>query len=355
MEEVLSRIMINLIQSKDLYKSNIEESVIKMLDVITVGSGLIDLFLETGDRLFQKVKRGGKEDVVHVPFGSKIYIKEVRIDTGGGGTNTAVSFSKMGLRTGFIGLLGRDKNADRIVDELKKNKIKVLVKKRADRDNGFSVILDAKGHDRTILSYKGVSNGLGKDMLPRMIKTKWFYFSTMLGKSYMTQKYLSEYAKRKDIKIMFNPSFYLAKKGVGFLRPILKNTEILILNVEESGYISKGSIEKRLKSLMGLGPKIVIITDGPKGAYLLNEEMYYKIIPHNIKVIEATGAGDSFASGFLAGFIRTGEIERSMQIGLANAQSVITHFGAKNKLLKWEEALEIIKKRKARIIKKKIK
>ena len=76
-----------------------------MYDVISVGSALIDIFVETGDQLFQKVKRVNNQEVVHVPFGSKIRIANVKILTGGGGSNTAVAFAKAGLFAGYLLLL----------------------------------------------------------------------------------------------------------------------------------------------------------------------------------------------------------------------------------------------------------
>jgi len=326
-----------------------------MFDVVTVGSGLIDIFVETGNKLFQKVERVRQEDVVHVPFGSKIMIKNVRVFSGGGGTNTAVTFAKFGLKTGFIGLLGKDNNADKIMHELKSCKVVPIVKKRSKKDNGFSVILDSKKRDRTILAYKGPCDELTKSYIPRVIKTKWFYFSSMLGKSLKTQIYLANYARKNHILIMFNPSPYVLKKGKKFLVPLLRQTEILIVNKEESGYITNGSIKKRLKDLTKLGPKIIIITEGKNGAYLLNKDIMYKLFPQKVKVLETTGAGDAFASGFLASYIKTNNIETSLRMALVNSQSVISNFGAKHKILTWKEALLQVKKKPGKIIKKRIK
>jgi sugar/nucleoside kinase (ribokinase family) len=89
-----------------------------------------------------------------------------------------------------------------------------------------------------------------------------------------------------------------------------------------------------------LGPKIVCITDKKKFVTAYDGLKTYKLKPHKIKVVERTGAGDAFASGFVAGLIRGKDIKFSLKIGLANAESVIRYFGAKNKLLTWREAFK---------------
>jgi len=103
---------------------------------------------------------------------------------------------------------------------------------------GFSVILDAIGKDRTVLFYQGVNNKLKYRDIKKNLKTKWFYFSSMIDESYKTLEKLSDYAKKNNIKILFNPSTYLTKKGYHFLKKIIDNTEILILNKEEASLIN---------------------------------------------------------------------------------------------------------------------
>jgi ribokinase len=307
-----------------------------MLDVITVGSAALDVFVETGQKLFQKADKRGH---IRVPFGSKILVKELRFSTGGGGTNTSVSLARLGLKVAYLGKVGTDTNSKHIIDELKKEGISTELVKQEKGICGYSVILDSKGHDRTILVYKGVNDDLGSnDIKWNKLNAKWMYFSSMVGKSYNTLEKIAEFAEKKGIKIAFNPSAYLAKKGKNFLLKVLSRTSMLVLNDEEANYIAKTkNIALALKRLHRLGPETVVITLGAKGAACLHNNKIYKIRPHKIKVVESTGAGDAFASTFLAGMIRTAKPEFSLKLALINAESVITHYGAKNKLLTWNE------------------
>ncbi|MEA3378659.1 MAG: carbohydrate kinase family protein [Nanoarchaeota archaeon] len=316
-----------------------------MYDIICVGSNAIDIFTNTE----LKEKSHKHQRFIAYPSGSKILIKDTKFTTGGGGTNTAVTFSRLGLNTGYLGKVGNDYFGNMVLEELKKEKIDFLGV-RSKKKNSFSIVLDSKEHNRTILVFKGASSNLEfKEVKKSNLKTKWFYFSSQLKQSWQTQIKLVKFAKKQKIKVAFNPSQYLIKKQN--IKPILKNIEILILNKDEAKLLTK----KRdlLKELYAMGPKIVCITNGKKGITLYNGEYKYKLKPHKMKVKERTGAGDAFASTFVAAIIKNISIEEALKIALTNSESVIRYYGAKNRLLNWHKLTNKIKKDKFKI--KKIK
>ncbi len=294
-----------------------------MFDIISFGSATIDIFVETG------LKEKGK--FMAYPVGSKIMVKNLRFDTGGGGTNTAVAFARFGLKTGYIGKLDSGIGGKQVLELLKKEKITFLgtIDKNSKSVGGYSIILDSKENDRTVLSYKGVNEKINLSDIKKE-KTKWLYLSSFLGTSFETQKKFAKEMHKKGVKIAFNPSEYLIKKKN--LNEILKITEILILNNEEAKILTKN--KNLLKGLKNLGPKIVVITNKNKTTYAYNGKKKYSIIPHKVKVVERTGAGDAFASGFVAGQITKKSIPESLKLALSESESVIKYFGTKNKLLK---------------------
>lgn len=307
-------------------------------DVITVGSGTVDVFVNTESELIQSKKRRAVKQMIAYPLGSKILVNELRFEVGGGGTNTGVSFAHIGLKTGWIGKIGTCENSRNIIDLLDVEKIDFLGS-IGDNFSGYSIILDSIGHDRTILAHKGENNNLSfSELTPGKFKTKWFYFASMMGKSFTTQKRLATLAQRKGIKIAFNPSSYQTKKGITALNPILKRTHILILNYEEACYlVGEMKLKDALKELYKIGPEIVIITNGNKGAFCTDGKQLYTVIPHDVKIKETTGAGDAFASTFVGTYIKTGDIVSALKFASTNAQSIIRHYGAKNILLSWSE------------------
>jgi len=294
-------------------------------DIVCFGSATVDVFVDTDI--------AGKNNSISYPVGGKILIKELKFDVGGGGTNTATAFSRLGFKSGCICKVGGDENGKEILELLKKEKIIFLGEVEKNSKSGYSIILDSRGGDRTILTYKGANDEIKKEDIKKF-KTKWLYLSSLLGQSFETQKKLAEILKKKRVKIAFNPSSYLIKnKNLG---SILKLTDILILNKEEAEMLVKNRGKDLLKSLYSLTKGIVIITNKDKliECYDGNKKFFLK--PNKIKVVERTGAGDAFASGFVAGRIVGKSIKECLKLGLRESESVITHFGAKNNLLRFK-------------------
>jgi len=323
-----------------------------MYDVITIGSATVDALART--EFYEMIHGRHKEEYIAYPVGTKILMKELILTTGGGGTNTAVALSRLGHKVAFLGKVGSKYNSSRVIKELKNEKVdtSLIIRSKTGR-TGYSIVLDSKKHDRTILAFKGSNNDLRfNEIKLKRLKTKWFYFSTMMGQSFRTLEKLADYAKKHNIRIAFNISSYLAKKGKNYLKNILKKTNILVLNKEEAGLlVGKVRIEVMLKRINKLGPEIIAITDGKNGVYVLHDKTVYYGKPHNVKIVETTGAGDAFASSFLSGIIKKDDIKFAIDLGMTNAESVIQHHGAKEKLLTYNEAVKAMKKRPRKIIK----
>ena len=336
-----------------------------MYDVINIGSATVDALVKT--EFCEMLHGKNKKDCIAYPVGSKILIKELILTIGGGGTNTAVALSRLGHKTAFLGKIGTRENSRRIINKLKEEKVNtsLIIRSKTGR-TGYSIVLDSKEHDRTILSFRGSNSDLKfSEINLKKLEAKWFYFSSLMGTSFKTLEKMANYAKKNNIKIAFNISSYLAKKGKKYLKNILKKTNILVLNKEEASILvgksnarkSKISgtnfvgIKNLLKKLNKLGPDIIAITNGKHGVYVYDNELIYFGKSHNMKIVETTGAGDAFASSFLCGIMRKNDVEFALKLGMTNAESVIQHHGAKEKLLKYNEALKIMKKRSIKVVK----
>lgn len=293
----------------------------------------MDVFIETYEKHLKIKTTKNNKEFIALPFGSKVLIKDTHHHTGGGGTNSAITFSNLGLKTGFIGYVGKDHNGKHIKKELKENKIKFLGKEIGK--TGYSVIIDSDG-DRTILTYKGTNEDVeysNKEL--KKFRAKYYYITSMTGKGFDFSKKLIDFATNFNAKVCFNPSSYLAKKGLSELRAVLKNTYCLILNSDEAELLTKK--KGILKNLSILQTKIVfdgvvVITAGAKGAYAIHNNKKYFVSAKKVNVKETTGAGDAFGSGFFAGLIKGKSIKFSLKMGINNSEKVITEFGAKNGL-----------------------
>lgn len=304
-------------------------------DVLCIGSATLDNFL-TIDQHFGSIR-----------LGDKVLVRGMEKHSGGGGTNAAAALAKLGLKVKILSKLGNDHDADFIKQEMRQYNIKNICLHHSRHNTDFSTLIySIKDKDRVIYVHKGASQDIfATDFKRSQLKADWIYLATVIGKSFQTVKEIVKYAEKKKIKLLFNPSLYLAEKGRNSLAFILKNTTILVLNKEEaSALIKSKSIKKILLGLQKLGPQTVVITNGPKKLYALHHHQIYTLIPSDVKVVHTAGAGDAFTAGLLAGIIMCYPFEDALRLGQVNSYSVIQHIGTKNKLLNEKEAKELIRK-----------
>lgn len=305
-------------------------------DIVSIGSATIDNFADAESEFIKIEGRHSKEEFIAYPLGTKVLIDHLTVSVGGGGTNTAVAFSSLGLKTAFLGKVGDDENGQVVVNSLKARDIEFVGARGGQ--TGYSVILNSFKNDRTILTFKGANSSLMYSELGP-IDTSWIYITSMIGESFST---IEQVVSNTEAKIVFNPSSYQAELGYKNLGSMLAGVDILIVNLEEACKLmgrsarSKVSVEEMLKEISVLDPSIFVITDGGNGVYVYEKET--KTLTHglptpSIKVIETTGAGDALGSGFTAGLAKGYSLDVALSLGMYNAESVIRSKGAKIGLL----------------------
>ncbi len=317
-----------------------------MFDVITCGSSTIDVFGDTDYEVIKIKTRKYEEDHIAYPSGVKLLIKQLNFRIGGGGVNTAIALSKLGLRTAYLGNLGKDNNGDMIIKHLKKHNVE-FIGTRDEHQTGYSIILDSIERDRTILKYSGANDYLYYSKLnTAKLKTKWFYFTSMMNTSFRTIVKLAELANKKRIKVMFNPSNYVVKKGYRHLARLMKLCDVFMVNHIEAYTLARTKgIKNQLKALRNRGPKIVIVTEGKEGAGLFDGKFFLYVKACELKPVEVTGAGDTFGASFLAGLIyKPRDFTFALKLAQVNAESVIMKTGAHAGLLSYKQALKALKK-----------
>ncbi len=274
-----------------------------------------------------------------------------------------MSFARLGLKTAYLGHVGDDENGHKVLHELQREKVSFIGTRGKELTN-YSFILDSLEHDRAILVYKEASDKLRWGKVSKAkLKTRWLYLSSMMGESYATAEKLVQYARQQRMKVAFNPSEYQAKFGARKLRPVLSCTDVLVLNREEAalllGMKPEYGIRTLLLGLLKTGPGIVVITEGKRGAHASDGKHRWSIAARQVKVVDSTGAGDAFASAFVAGLLkygdlRHGDIGSALKIALVNAESVVQAYGAKPGLLTWGRAQQQSRQRIPRVVKTKI-
>ncbi|MFC1789562.1 carbohydrate kinase family protein [Patescibacteria group bacterium] len=321
-----------------------------MFDVITFGSATQDVYLISKKFFPVSGKKFFNGKGLCVDFGSKLQVEDTAFCFGGGGTNTAATFAKQGLKVAYFGKVGNDYFGNLILNDLKSFKINTgLVLKSSDKKTNISVVLTYPGEDKTILVYRGASDCLDKKEIPwnKIKNTKWFYLAPFSGKLANLTEDLLNFAEKNNIKIAMNPGYKQLILSEEKLIKIFEKIDILILNREEASLITNISYKKEkeiFKKLDKLFHGICVMTKGINGVAVSDGKRVYNakgIIPK--KTVDSTGAGDSFGSAFVSEFIRTQNVISSIQIGVANASSNIEEVGAREGLLKKNQKFKKVK------------
>lgn len=308
-----------------------------MYDVISIGSATRDVFLKLEDAETRKHADSPTGVEQCFPLGSKLEIKEIVLTTGGGGTNSAVTFGRQGFKTACVGVVGEDMAGEEILAELKKEGIEPIFQKHNDDLTAYSTILVHPNAERTILSYKGEGQHFDVKKVPfNKLKAKWFYINS-LGGHYDLFEALVNHAVENSIKIACNPGGKELTLGFAKLEPLLKHIDILALNKEEGALLvgtKPEEVAETFKRLAKTCCGMVILTDGHSGSKVFKGGVTYSAGVPDSPIVERTGAGDAYNSGFVAEYMRSGDIVKAIQFATANSSSVVTKVGSKAGILK---------------------
>ena len=307
-----------------------------MYDITTIGTATQDIFLKSKQFKTEKNKEFPTGKALCFEAGAKIEIEQIKFDTGGGATNSAVTFGRLGLKTMIFTAVGRDGAGREIKRVLENERVKTtLISQRVAENTSLSIILLEEKGERTVLVHRGALLSY-TDLPLKRIKTRWIYLTSVGGNLRLLEK-IAAHVREKNIKLAFNPGKKELKLGLKKLFPILDTTSVLILNREEASFLMGlpySFAETIFRKACGLTPGIEVITDGRNGAYVADEGQAYKIGIYDYPLVDRLGAGDAFGSGFVGGLIKYHDTKKALQYAAANASSVVTKIGAKEGIIK---------------------
>jgi len=315
-----------------------------MARIVSLGSALQDIYLVDRDDL-ASTQIGESAIFGEVLVGSKVDIDRISYEVGGGGINSAISFARHGHEAIFMGNIAHDSAGAAIIKVLDREGIDSSYLNFLERKTtGTSVILlDAKSGERTILTCRGASEQFGnfseKDL--ELVQPDWLYVTTLRGDMDTLERFF-KYAKKLDIKIMFNPGVKELTETEKLVK-LLKYVDVLNVNKSEAGKIVPGVLLTELLYHLGNYVPIIIITDGAMGGIASDGTETYRFgIYEDAKIKDATGAGDAFGSGFLAHFTAGKSFKDSLVFASANSTAVVSKLGANAGILTGKEKLHLM-------------
>lgn len=310
--------------------------MLKNFDFIAIGDVVTDAFIRLEDASVHcKVN---KEDCeLCMRFGDKIPYEFVEVlPAVGNSPNAATAAARLGLKTALVTDLGNDRIGEDTITTLRSNEIDTsFVSLHDGIASNYHYVLWFED-DRTIL----VKHFEYPYKFPDIGEPSWVYLSSLGGSSLpYHREILAHLKKHPTIKVAFQPGTYQMKFGIPKLREIYQHTELFFCNVEEARRILQSeekSVGRLLRLMHEEGPKNVVITDGPRGAYAYDgkEAWFMPPYPDPKAPYERTGAGDAFASTFTAALALGKSIPEAMMWAPINSMSVVQYVGAQKGLLK---------------------
>lgn len=349
------------------------------MKILTIGGATQDVFIHYQDgQMIEFHTQSANKSYLLLQEGSKIEVSSCNYSTGGGATNSATSFKRLGFTVSTFFKTGNDPQAQFIIEKLHKEGINTdLVLSRDKEQTGISYILPTVHGDRTILAYRGANATLVKKEFPLDTISNYnlLYITSLSGKSSELLAPIAKTAKRANILVANNPGSSQLCAGAAALKECLPYIDIFILNAQEaqqlmdslckppaeSSWTSKKKSEEEFEKLPKLlacsianphnpfvlveyfkkilqeGPKIAVVTNGADGVYVATKDAIYFHSGLPATVVNTIGAGDAFGSAFVAAIAQGISIQKAIVQGCINSASVISHLTAKEGLLTKEE------------------
>jgi sugar/nucleoside kinase (ribokinase family) len=316
-------------------------------DVVTIGAATRDVFVKSTAFEVHETENHAEGPQGCFPLGAKIDIDDIVFETGGGATNAAVTFARLGYSAATITAIGEDASGRDVVEALEREKVATsLVQRYQGQKTAYSVILVAGSGERTVLVFRGASQKIDARSVPwPKVKAKWFYVSSLGGDIELMETILT-FAARHDIKVAWNPGAKEIRAGLDELKPLIAKAEIFNLNKEEAAaLVGDKDLRRVVGALRSLPGRAAIVTDGLNGAYAAGKRgdiLHSDVI--DVPRINTTGAGDAFGSGLVAGLLKNDDLPYGLAVGTWNATGVVQQMGAKRGIIRSYPPDEAIKK-----------
>jgi ribokinase len=303
--------------------------------VVTIGDAMKDIFIFPDTTEMEKPISKHHEKFLTLGYGEKITVADSYQDVGGTACNVAVGLAKMGIKTSLISAVGKDLEGKEIMERLEKFNVHTdLLKENPKKKTSFSIIISYRGERSILVFHSFVPADFN---IPDNLDADWIYVGP-LGENYRALfAKLIPLASEKNIKIAINPGAVQIHDGLLAFGGLLPVTKILFLNKEEAqilaGLTGVATVKEIVYVLKKTGAQTIVITCGKEGAYAAQGKEFFKIGIYPSHLLEATGAGDAFASSFLAGIINKEDLFTCLKWGVTNSASVIESYGAQQGLL----------------------
>lgn len=329
-------------------------------DLVTIGSVLRDVTATTSQgKVWRTPGDLTAQRILGFEYGAKVAVDSLVSSCGGGAANVAASAAALGLTVALVARVGADSEGAHLRAGLRARGVHVGTLQQDPKlpTGGSYLICVGKGeHDHVAFVYRGANDRLALDQRAlKAVQPRWVYLTAQSGPRWAnTLRDAFAWARRVGARVAFNPGAKQLAEGKRGLERFLQASDVLIVNKDEAielalsgvrvGKRHPGFLNKPvylLNILSDWGPKVVVITEGERGAHAISQGKVVRVPSVRRKVVDTTGVGDAFGAAFIAGYLHTrGDLQRSLQWGAHNAAGTLTKVGAQAGILTRHQLLE---------------
>jgi ribokinase len=267
--------------------------------------------------------------------GREIGVVSATKQPGGSAANTIVGLARLGVRTGFLGTVGDDREGSQLLDDLQREGVDVHGVTISEGDTGSALIfIDSRG-ERAIYVLPSVNDAFFTSNHDYAEQAKFLHVSSFMGiNQFRMQISYARHLRKARTKISFSPGDIYAKLGLDQLKPLIERTFTLFLNKEEAAHLTGSARIEDAATLLDLGANIIAVTLGGAGAYVATRSESLYVAPYESQISDTVGAGDAFAAGFLYGQLTGKDLHTSGLYGNFMASRSVAHLGGRKGLLR---------------------
>jgi sugar/nucleoside kinase (ribokinase family) len=315
----------------------------KQFDVIGIGSPVVDVLSRQDEEFLAKHRLVKKSECLIDRDIANYYsdiIVEAKIASGGSCANTIANMSSLGSKTSFIGKISNDSFGELFTTGMAKEGVSffpIVEDNSAGTARCFSIV--TPDGERTMATYLGVAGNLNvtdlKQYEEKIAQGNIFYTEGYLWDQLGTKQainYAMTTLKATGGKaaLSLSDSFCVNNQRDSFLDLIKNSVDILFANEDEiNALLQTQTVEEAIMQVKSL-TDFAIITKGSSGSVIVKNGICTEIAPVKVaKVVDTTGAGDAYASGFLHGISQGWGLEESGALASKLASEIIQHMGAR--------------------------
>ena len=307
------------------------------MDVLSLGIYVIDVLGRPIDQFPEK--------------GKLALFDELEIHTGGCANNTALALARLGISAGAMGKIGTDAFGDLILQALTDNGVDATgIRQDADVSTSFTFVAIASDGERTFYHYIGANGELCEaDLNWELIKTtKILHIAGALVMPRFDGAPMANVlreTKRLGITTSLDTAYDATGKWMETLEPCLHHVDIFMPSIVEAQQLTGLSECREIAQFLRNHYSIqtIAIKMGENGSYISTPETEFSVPAYPVNVLDATGAGDAYVAGFLAGIIMGWDLEATGELASATGAACVTAIGTTAGIQNLEETLKICK------------